>query len=119
MIELCLGKRYDGLLQKWSDECWATENYCVDFVRKFRTINPLLSPMLFCFTKPEMACQRPGVSKMHGDLPHCTSTLNGIKHSVSFRSLQEAKMHRSEVREGGICEERPATVSMKKYCRRL
>lgn len=29
-----------------------------------------------------------------------TNTLNGIKPSVSFPCLQEAKMHRPEVREG-------------------
>lgn len=46
---------------------------------------------------------------MHGDLI-CTSTLKGIKPSVSFSSLQEIKMHGLEVGEGGgICEERSDT----------
>jgi len=52
--------------------------------------------------------------------PHCTSSLNGIKPSVGFSSLQETKMHGLEVREcGGICEERPATMSQKEPRRRL
>lgn len=52
--------------------------------------------------------------------PHSTTSLNGIKPSVSFNSIQETKMHGLEVKEGSaVCEDRPATVSTKEYRRRL
>lgn len=49
-----------------------------------------------------------------------TSTLNRIKPSVSFSSLQERKIHGLEVGEGsGICEERSDKGNMKEHCRML
>lgn len=52
--------------------------------------------------------------------PRCTPSLNAIKPSVGFDSLQEAKPHGLEAREGGgISEDRPATVSTKDHRQRL